>query len=115
MKANDSLMDSGKAVNLVEMRLMEMLKASCSELRILMVGVKAVVSVMMMWMGLRCPVRLVLKTNLVQMKDADWAVQINLVIRMASMLELQYLLDSNLVGWKACQRLKDEQRAARWG
>ncbi len=45
-----------------------------------------------------------------------WMVlQRHLVIRMASMLELQYLLDSNLVGWKACQRLKDEQRAARWG
>ncbi len=43
------------------------------------------------------------------------AVQIHLVIRMASMLAHLYPWESNLVGSKACQRRKDEQRAARWG
>ena len=42
-------------------------------------------------------------------------VQIHLAIRMASMLALQYLLESNWVGSKACQRRKGEQKAVRWG
>ena len=42
-------------------------------------------------------------------------VQIHLVIRMASLLALLYPLESNLVGSKARQRLKDEQKAVRSG
>ena len=47
---------------------------------------------------------------------AGWmAVPRHLVIRMASMLALQYQLESNLVGSKACQRRKDERKAVTRG
>ena len=47
---------------------------------------------------------------------AGWmAVPRHLAIQMAYMLALQYRLESNLVGQKAYQRLKDELKAVKWG
>jgi len=43
------------------------------------------------------------------------AVPRHLAIRMASTLALLYPLESNLVGSKAYQRLKDEPKAVKWG